>query len=117
MSGAFLYKEFIVDVSDTLWASNEWEATSIEQHAWLSQNKHEMNEITEIGRNDRRFFVPRDYQWPLLCVTVYESYPARPLGVLVAVSYKVAPDGWFTDCNLPRALVSTLIEMLKKVER
>lgn len=100
-----------MDVSDELWASEKWQRTTVEQHPWMRQNSDELAP----DRDDRRWFVPQGCRWPLLCVTVYPTYSRRPLGVLVAVSYKSAPDGWFTDCNLPRALVPTLVEMLQRV--
>jgi len=97
-----------VDVSDDLWASEEWIPTSLDRHPWLRENKEEIGPWS----NDRRWFVPRGHRWPLLCLTVYPAYSRPPVGVLISASYKVGADGWFTDCNLPRALVPTLIEML-----
>lgn len=103
-----------MEVSDELWASADWVPTSVDRHPWMRKNKAEL-EMAPENESPSRWFIPRGYQWPLLCVSVYETYPFKPVGVLVSVSYKGAADGWFKECSLPRALVSALIEMLGKI--
>lgn len=57
-----------------------------------------------------------DREWPLLCLTVYTEDRREPNGVNISVSYKTEPNGWFNDCNLPKTLIPTLIEMLQNIE-
>lgn len=101
-----------MEANDNLWASANWEATSVDQHPWLQANKEE---ISAVDPHQRRWFVPRGCRWPLLSVTVYEAYSTTPVGVLISVAYKQSAFGWFDSCNLPRVLVPTLIEMLQGI--
>jgi hypothetical protein len=92
---------------DELWAG-EWRQISPDKHAWLRNRDAE-----ETVHVDQRWFAPRKRQWPLLCISVYTRYPLSPVGIRVAVSYKLSADAYFeSDCSLPPALVSTLAQML-----
>lgn len=94
--------------TDELWASDEWIETGFDKHEWMKKNRSEMNE-----NSPSRWFVIKNAQWPLVCVSVYHNYPTPPAGTRISVSYKTEPDGWFQDCSLPQFLTPVLIEMLK----